>query len=66
MRKRHTIYSWAAIQHLLRDRQLKAVAEGAGVSYSVLRHSLAGRTAPSYDTVERLSAYLDGREISCG
>jgi predicted transcriptional regulator len=47
------------IKQKLEDANLKRVAEKAGVHYNSLYGLMRGRN-PSYDTVKKLSDYLEG------
>jgi hypothetical protein len=48
------------IKERLRDRQLKAVSERAGVNYLVLCRFASGKSRRvSYETVKRLSDYFE-------
>jgi len=57
----------AELRRRLKDRRLYVVAKAIGVSYSSLRKIFTGETGnPSILMVEKLEAYLDGREIPNG
>jgi len=57
----------AELRKRLKDRRLYIVAKAIGVSYSSLRKIFTGETGnPSILMVEKLEAYLDGREIPNG
>ncbi len=47
----------------LRDRKLTAVADGAGLSYDTVWRVASGNSrAVSYETIRKLSDYLQGRK----
>ncbi len=50
------------IKEELQDRNLVKVAEGSGVNYNALCRLINGKTKPMYDTVEKLSNYLEGKK----
>jgi len=52
------------IRQLLADRNLRAVARGAGVHPNSLYRLMAGSTSPRYETVRRLMAYLMRQEAA--
>lgn len=47
------------IRSRLEDRNIKAVAERAGVHFNVIYRLMSGQSNPSYETLKRLSAYLE-------
>lgn len=51
------------IKKELQDRNLKAVAEGSGVHYNAVYRLMTGQVNPSYETVKKLSDYLEGRDV---
>lgn len=53
------------IKHLLADRNLRAVSERSGLSYSTLRGIVKGRVDPSFGTVEKLKDYLKSTCPAC-
>jgi hypothetical protein len=55
--ERCTMYTLEEIRERLRDRNLRVVAERTGLGYATVLRVMRGRLA-SYETVERLSAYL--------
>ena len=46
------------LRKLLADRNIQAVARGAGVHPNALYRLMAGSTSPKYETVQRVMAYL--------
>ena len=51
------------VRDMLKDRKLKLVAQGSGLSYGTVRRIAAGDDkAVSYEVVKRLSDYLEGKE----
>ena len=52
------------IRQLLADRNLQAVARGAGVHPNSLYRLMAGSTSPRYETVRRVMAYLMRHEAT--
>jgi hypothetical protein len=53
------MYTPEQIVIALRDRNLKAVAKLSGVHYGTVRRAALGVSRPSYETVVRLSQYID-------
>lgn len=51
------------IRTLLKDMNLTKVAEAAEVQYGKLWRLVHTDTQPSYDTVKRIVAYLEERQI---
>ena len=49
------------IRRAAADRNLQAVARGAGVHPNALYRLIAGRTRPQYETVQRVWDYLESR-----
>jgi DNA-binding phage protein len=49
---------------MLADRNIQAVARGAGVHPNVLYRLMAGATSPKYETVQRVMAYLTRQEAT--
>ncbi len=49
------------IKNQLQDANLKRVAERAGVHYNALYRLMNGNTNPSYETVKKLSDYLENK-----
>jgi DNA-binding phage protein len=49
------------LREKLKDRNLKMVAEGAGVHYNALYRLMNERARPSYETVKRLVQYLEAK-----
>lgn len=50
------------VRDMLKDRKLRLVAQGAGLSYGTVRRVAAGDDkAISYQVVKKLSDYLEGR-----
>ena len=47
------------IKIYLRDRNLKAVARDTGLSYMTVRRVALGLTKPDYETIEKLSDYVE-------
>lgn len=54
-----TILRLSEIRKILADRNLSAVARGAGISRPVLYQIMSEKTDPRYSTLERLSDYLE-------
>jgi len=52
------------LRQLLADRNLRAVARGAGVHPNSLYRLMAGSTSPRYETVRRVMAYLMRQEAT--
>lgn len=52
------------LRQLLADRNLRAVARGAGVHPNSLYRLMAGSTSPRYETVRRVMAYLMRQEAA--
>ena len=52
------------LRQLLADRNLQAVARGAGVHPNSLYRLMAGSTSPKYETVRRVMAYLMRQEAT--
>ena len=52
------------LRQLLADRNLRAVARGAGVHPNSLYRLMAGSTSPRYETVRRVMAYLRRQEAT--
>ncbi len=52
------------LRQLLADRNLRAVARGAGVHPNSLYRLMAGSTSPRYETVRRVMAYLMRQEVT--
>ena len=57
--EKRTILRLNEIRKMLEDRNLTAVAKGAGISRPVLYQIMADKTDPRYSTLERLSDYLE-------
>jgi len=57
--EKKTILRLNEIRKMLEDRNLTAVAKGAGISRPVLYQIMADKTDPRYSTLERLSDYLE-------
>ena len=49
------------IQAALKDRRLRVVAAACGLSYPTVLAVKEGKTSPSYETIKRLSDYLNGK-----
>jgi DNA-binding phage protein len=49
------------LRQMLADRNIQAVARGAGVHPNVLYRMMAG-ASPKYETVQRVMAYLNRQE----
>ncbi len=47
------------IRERLRDRNIKAVSEKAGVHYNAVYRFMNGQSNPSYETVRKLCDYLE-------
>ena len=45
----------------LRDRKLSRVADAIGISRQGLYNIVNGQSMPSYETVKKLSDYLEGK-----
>lgn len=52
------------LRKLLADRNIQAVARGAGVHPNALYRLMAGSTSPKYETVQRVMAYLMRQEAT--
>jgi DNA-binding phage protein len=52
------------LRSLLADRNIQAVARGAGVHPNALYRLMAGATSPKYETVQRLLDYLNRQEAA--
>jgi DNA-binding phage protein len=52
------------LRQILADRNIQAVARGAGVHPNVLYRLMAGATSPKYETVQRVMAYLTRQEAT--
>lgn len=50
------------VREQLTDRNLKAVAEKAGVHYNAVYRFMNGQSNPSYETVRKLCDYLEGKQ----
>lgn len=50
------------IKDRLADRNLMAVSKASGVHSNALYRLMSGGTKPSYETVKKLSDYLEGRD----
>lgn len=46
------------LKRILADRNLQAVAKGAGIHPNALYRLMAGKSDPRYSTVKRIMAYL--------
>ena len=44
----------------LKDRRIRMVAKASGVSYQTIYNMVQGKSLPSYETLVRLSNYLEG------
>jgi DNA-binding phage protein len=49
------------IKLILKDRNLKAVALGAGIHYNALYRMMSGGTQPKYETVKKLTDYIESQ-----
>ena len=47
------------IKQLLKDAKLRKVAANAGVHYNAVYRLMNGQVKPSYETVKKLSDYLE-------
>jgi DNA-binding phage protein len=52
------------LRQLLSDRNIQAVARGAGVHPNALYRLMSGATSPKYETVQRVMAYLTRQEAA--
>lgn len=52
------------VKSRLEDCNLKAVSEKAGVHYNALYRMMRGGTHPAYETVKKLSDYLEARDAT--
>ena len=50
------------IKDRLAESNIRAVSEAAGVHYNAVYRLVNGATRPSYDTVKKLSDYLEGKQ----
>lgn len=50
------------IRKRLEHSNLKAVAKESGVSYNAVYRFVRGNSSPYYETVQRLTAYLENRD----
>ena len=50
------------IKRQLEDSKLKTVADKTGVHYNAIYRLMNGQTNPSYETVKKLSDYLEAKE----
>lgn len=48
------------IRKQLEDRNIQAVARGAGIHPNAIYRLISGKTRPMYETVEKLRKYLEG------
>jgi len=55
----NTLYSPDQIKLALRDRKITKVAEATGLAIMTVRDAAQGTRRPSYDTVVKLSQYID-------
>jgi len=53
------MYELERIREALSDMNIKAVARGAGVKPNAIYRLMAGDGSPRYETVHRLSVYLE-------
>jgi predicted DNA-binding transcriptional regulator AlpA len=44
----------------LKDRRIRMVAKSCGISYQTIYNMVQGRNLPSYETLKKLSDYLEG------
>jgi len=50
------------IREQLADRNIKAVAQKAGIHPNAVYRFMKGQSNPSYETVRRLCDYLEGKQ----
>ena len=54
----------AEIRRLLLDMNLSRVAEATGIAYGRVWRLVHTETKPSYETVSKIAAYLESRQLN--